>query len=119
MPKPKTQKKPPKAPTRTKSTALPAVATPAPKPEPIATPSAPPVAAVATPRAPKPRPAARTRRATASPAQRRGADLVRFLRIHTKKPYGARGQNALVALAKEVGHLANIELGDVVTVAEN
>jgi hypothetical protein len=53
------------------------------------------------------------RRATASPAQRRGAELVRFLRIHAKRPYGPRGENATIALAREVAHLARLELGEV------
>src|SRR5262245_52016973 len=73
-----------------------------------------PVASVtlATPQraVPKPRPMARTRRALATPAQRRGADLVRFLKIHVKHPYGDRGINAIARLATEVGHLANVEL---------
>ena len=116
MPKPKTTKKPPKPASKTKLTPAPVVAAPVAPPAPTVKPDAPPVAPV---QASKPRPVARTRRATASPAQRRGADLVRFLRIHSKKPYGTRGENALVALAKEVGHLANIELGDVATVAQN
>jgi hypothetical protein len=57
-----------------------------------------------------PRRLARLHRATATPAQRRGADLVRYLRIHAKRPYGDRGIRALVELAQEVGHLANLEL---------
>lgn len=66
----------------------------------------------------RPRPVARTRRATATPAQRRGADLVRFLRIHSKKPYGARGVNAIATLAREVGHLGNLELNATAPVAK-
>jgi hypothetical protein len=58
----------------------------------------------------KPRPMARTRRRLASPAQRRGADLVRYLRIHAKKPFGRRGEEAIRRLAVEVGHLGNLEL---------
>lgn len=58
----------------------------------------------------KPRPMARTHRRLATPAQRRGADLVRFLRIHSKRPFATRGENAIVALAREVGHLGNLEL---------
>lgn len=54
---------------------------------------------------------ARTYRATAAPAQRRGADLVRYLRIHSKHPYGSRGEEAIRCLAIEVGHLGNAELG--------
>lgn len=57
-----------------------------------------------------PRPA-RTHRATATPAQRRGADLVRYLRIHSKHPYGSRGEEAIRRLAIEVGRLGNAELG--------
>ncbi len=62
---------------------------------------------------PPPGPVARMRHATASPAQRRGAELVRFLRIHVKRPYGPRGEAANIALAREVAHLARIELGEV------
>jgi hypothetical protein len=43
-------------------------------------------------------------------AQKRGAELVRFLRIHTKHPYGHRGQAAIYALACEVGHLGLVQL---------
>lgn len=56
------------------------------------------------------RPLARFRRATASPAQLRGGDLVRYLRIHLKHPYGDRGIKAIADLAREVAHLANLEL---------
>ena len=56
------------------------------------------------------RPVARFRRANATPAQRRGADLVRYLRIHLKRPYGDRGIRELEKLAVEVAHLANLEL---------
>ncbi len=58
----------------------------------------------------KPRPMARTHRRLATPAGRRGADLIRFLRIHAKKPYGQRGEEAIRRLAVEVAHLANLEL---------
>lgn len=58
----------------------------------------------------KPRPMARTHRRLASPAQQRGADLVRYLRIHAKKPFGRRGEEAIRQLAVEVGHLGNLEL---------
>jgi hypothetical protein len=66
--------------------------------------------AAPSPAPPAPRPLARMRRATATPAQRRGADLVRYLRIHVKRPYGRRGEEAIRRLAVEVGHLANLEL---------
>lgn len=69
-----------------------------------------PAPVAATPAPVKPRPLARTHRATASPAQRRGADLVRYLRIHSKHPYGTRGEEAIRKLAIEVGHLGNLEL---------
>jgi hypothetical protein len=49
-------------------------------------------------------------RATLTPAGLRGRDLVRFLRIHAKKPYGSRGEEAIRQLAVEVAHLANLEL---------
>jgi hypothetical protein len=45
-------------------------------------------------------------------AQKRGAELVRFLRIHNKTPYGHRGQSAIYALACEVGHLGRVQLGE-------
>lgn len=65
----------------------------------------------ATPRPPaRSRPVARFRRVGASPAQQRGADLVRYLRIHLKHPYGKRGIAAIEKLAREVAHLANLEL---------
>lgn len=48
-------------------------------------------------------------------AQKRGAELVRFLRIHNKTPYGHRGQSAIYALACEVGHLGRVQLGDAAT----
>jgi len=67
----------------------------------------------------KPRPVARYRRASMTAAQRRGADLVRFLRIHSKKPFARRGEEAIRKLAIEVGHLANIELGAVASVRES
>ncbi len=35
---------------------------------------------------------------------------MRFLRIHAKKPYGTRGEEAIRQLAVEVAHLANLEL---------
>jgi hypothetical protein len=77
---------------------------------------APPPAATATTTSQraKPRPAAaRYRRASLTAAQRRGADLVRYLRIHSKKPFARRGEEAIRKLAIEVGHLANIELNSI------
>lgn len=66
---------------------------------------------VTAPPAPTPRPVAgRMHRATLTPAGLRGRDLVRFLRIHSKKPYGARGEEAIRKMAVEVGHLGNAEL---------
>jgi hypothetical protein len=53
---------------------------------------------------------ARMSRRTLTPAQRRGLDLARFLRIHARKPYGRRGEEAIRRLAVEVGHLGNLEL---------
>jgi hypothetical protein len=35
---------------------------------------------------------------------------VRYLRIHLKHPYGDRGIRAIEELAREVAHLANLEL---------
>lgn len=86
--------------TRASNGLVPAAPVPPTSPAPVA----------AAPAAPKPRPLARTHRATASPAQRRGADLVRYLRIHSKHPYGTRGEEAIRKLAVEVGHLGNLEL---------
>lgn len=63
-----------------------------------------------TPPATRVRAVARFRRAGASPAQQRGAELVRYLRIHLKHPYGERGIAAIEKLAREVAHLANLEL---------
>ena len=45
-----------------------------------------------------------------TPAARRGSELVRYLRIHLKRPYGDRGIRAIEKLAREVAHLANLEL---------
>src|SRR5438045_3574442 len=96
-----------------------AAAAPRAKRLPASTPLTTPVAAAATTttaaRVAKPRPVARMRRATASPAQRRGADLVRYLRIHQKHPYGDRGIRALVTLAREVAHLGLAELNATVS----
>lgn len=79
-----------------------------PHPEPIHAPVA--LASPATsPPAPR-RAAGRLHRATLTPAGQRGRDLVRFLRIHAKKPYGQRGEEAIRQLAVEVGHLGNLEL---------
>jgi len=66
----------------------------------------------------KPRARARMRRATATAAQRRGADLVRYLRIHSKKPYAKRGEEAIRQLAIETAHLGRLELGEIATVGE-
>lgn len=74
---------------------------PPPPPLPPPSPAPPPV---------EPRRLARLHRASATPAQRRGAELVRYLRLHLKRPYGDRGVKAIVAMAREVGHAANIEL---------
>jgi hypothetical protein len=48
-----------------------------------------------------------------TPAARRGSELVRYLRIHAKHPYGKRGEGAVVELAREVAHLARVQLGEV------
>jgi hypothetical protein len=66
----------------------------------------------------KPRPLARMHRATASPAQRKGAELTRFLRIHAKRPFARRGE-AIRRLAIEAAHLGRIELGAAASVPEN
>lgn len=58
----------------------------------------------------KPKRLARFSRAEASHAARRGADLVRYLRIHARTPYGKRGEEAIGRLAVEVGHLGNLEI---------
>jgi hypothetical protein len=60
----------------------------------------------------KPKPVARMRRSLLSPAERKGAELVRYLRIHRQHPYGTRGENAIVRLAVEAGHLARLERPD-------
>jgi hypothetical protein len=107
----KPKRKPAKPAPRTKPTARPSVPAAAPPPAPVMMTSAIP----ATPPAPvvKPRPSARYRRSSLTPAARRGADLVRFLRIHSKRPFARRGEEAIQRLAVEVGHLANAELGAV------
>jgi hypothetical protein len=59
---------------------------------------------------PAPKPSRMTRARLLSPAAKRGADLVRYLKIHAKHPYGPRGQEAIVKIAREAGHLASLEL---------
>lgn len=85
---------------------------PAPEALPPTTPvaSPPPQPAPSTPPVPPRRITGRLHRATLTPAGLRGRDLVRFLRIHAKKPYGTRGEEAIRQLAVEVAHLANLEL---------
>jgi hypothetical protein len=82
--------------------------------EPAAPQPAPPIeplVAVSAHAAPTPKPVAgRMHRATLTPAGLRGRDLVRFLRIHTKKPYGDRGIAAIVKLAREAARLGLREL---------
>src|SRR5688500_11572074 len=65
------------------------------------TPNAPPVPAGGKPM---------TRERLLSPAAKRGAELVRYVRIHQKRPYGERGMRAIEKLAREVGHLGLTEL---------
>lgn len=80
-------------------------------------PEPPPQALASTTPTAQPTPAPSPRRVTGrlhcltlTPAGLRGRDLVRFLRIHAKKPYGTRGEEAIRQLAVEVGHLGNLEL---------
>jgi hypothetical protein len=99
--KPAARRATPKLTTSARRSALPPVASSAPTETGAAAPAAPPA------------PMRRARLLT--PAQKRGSELVRYLRIHTKTPYGARGQRAIVELAKEVGHLARVELDAIAT----
>lgn len=71
-------------------------------------------------KAPKlPRPKnARHRRAFLSPAAARGLDAVKFIRIHQRKPYGRRGEQAIIDIVKQAGHLARVELGEIASVEE-
>ena len=55
------------------------------------------------------RPGSRVR--NTSPAMKLGAEVVRYLRLHDKKPYGKRGEQALVEMARNAAHVANVELG--------
>lgn len=55
----------------------------------------------------RPRPLARMHRK--SPAQKIGSELVRYLRIHSKHPYGKRGQKAILDLATRVRQHAQEE----------
>lgn len=103
------KKQPPKKaarPSRPKPT--PPAPEPPPTPTPVASPAPAPVPS--KPPASRRRIVGRLHRATLTPAGLRGRDLVRFLRIHAKKPYGTRGEEAIRQLAVEVGHLANLEL---------
>jgi hypothetical protein len=115
MQKPKPTKKPATSASKPQARTRRATRAAAPKPA-VPAPSA--SATTTTTPVAKPRPVARTHRRSATPAAARGADLVRYLRIHLKKPYGVRGENAIVALAREVGRLGNIELGAVPHIAE-
>ncbi len=109
----KTTKKPAKPQGTRKRATRPTVSAPA---TPVA--SRPTTAAAPAVQPSKPKPVARYRRASLTPAARRGSDLVRFLRIHAKKPFAKRGEEAIRRLAIEVGHLANVELGASAPVAE-
>jgi hypothetical protein len=114
-------KKPKKA-APPKATKPPARSAPASPPPAASTPSTtattPPAATnAAAPRPKSPRPAsARFRRSQLSPAGRRGAELVRFLRIHSKHPYAKRGEAAIHKLAVETAHLGRLELDAVATI---
>jgi hypothetical protein len=44
-----------------------------------------------------------------TPAQRSAAELVRFLKVHAKRPYGKRGQRAILDLAQRVMRQAQQE----------
>jgi len=57
-----------------------------------------------------PAPVAHAPRRNTTPAMKLGAELVRYLRIHAKHPYGPRGQQAIVDLAKQAAHAASLEL---------
>jgi hypothetical protein len=97
------KKKPPKKAARA-ARSKPAPPRPEPPPPGAATTTAQPTLA------PSRRVVGRLHRATLTPAGLRGRDLVRFLRIHSKHPYGTRGEEAIHRLAVEVGHLGNLEL---------
>ena len=68
------------------------------------TPSTPPPTRAAAPR----RAAGPLHRSTLTPADLRGRDLVRFLRIHAKRSYGKRGEHAIYLLAREVASAATM-----------
>ena len=59
-----------------------------------------------TPSAPKP---ALMRTRLRTPAQKVVAELIRFLKIHAKKPYGTRGQKAILELAQRATREAQQE----------
>lgn len=52
---------------------------------------------------------ARMSRRGLSAAQRMGAELTRYLRIHVKRPYGTRGEKAILDLAARVTQAAQLE----------
>ncbi len=84
-----------------------------PKPTPMPTVQTPVAVAAIDPQtepAAAPAPVAHARRRNTTPAMKLGAELVRFLRIHAKRPYKSRGEQAIVDLAKEAAHAASIEL---------
>lgn len=53
---------------------------------------------------------ARVARVKRTLASKMGSELVRYLRIHTKHPYGRRGEQAIVDMACEIAHMGNLEL---------
>lgn len=53
---------------------------------------------------------ARVARVKRTLASKMGSELVRYLRVHTKHPYGRRGEQAIVDMARETAHLGNLEL---------
>lgn len=53
---------------------------------------------------------ARVARVKRTLASKMGSELVRYLRIHTKHPYGRRGEQAIVDLARDAAHLGHLEL---------
>jgi hypothetical protein len=92
-----------------------------PRPAASAAPASTAVATATTRRAAKtvlPR-TARHRRAFLSAAAARGLDAVKYIRIHERKAYGRRGEQAIIDIVKQAGHLANIELNATAPVAEN
>ena len=44
---------------------------------------------------------------------------MKYIRIHERKPYGRRGEAAIIDIVKQAGHLGRTELGEIAAVEES